>query len=299
MKMTGRLLFFDKPDRNYRVFPSDCKIIIPDVVPVTMGYSADPWNIDPEIIVGSATVIRDDKGLNCELYIDEHSKPYPTCIETGLISDKAYLGATYNPVKLDDYHSLVYRELDLVCVTIVNKEAVADYDMFATKVEPEGGRMDNYTYYKEEIEKIIRDGDRIAVKDGRVCACQDTKCNKCELNKSNTILSCKDVRKKWLNSEHDEKPKLTKDEYTLLSLINPDWYLVCEGPLSLLYLYSEKPTFDVKRQAWGGSAYKILFSFARTVPSEYFVNGDVSFSFIKNTDKEPWQVRDLLKLEVK
>ena len=67
MILEGRILLFDVVNKNRDVFPKDCKIDIPEKVPLT-------WNFNHEKVIGFAKVIKDDKGLvaRAEIMPNEH-----------------------------------------------------------------------------------------------------------------------------------------------------------------------------------------------------------------------------------
>ena len=56
IKLEGRILLFDTVNKNRDICPKDCKIDIPEKVPLT-------WNFNHEQVIGFAEVIKDDKGL--------------------------------------------------------------------------------------------------------------------------------------------------------------------------------------------------------------------------------------------
>ena len=56
MILEGRILLFDTVNGSRDIFAKDCKIDIPEKVPLT-------WNFDHEKVIGFAKVIKDDKGL--------------------------------------------------------------------------------------------------------------------------------------------------------------------------------------------------------------------------------------------
>ena len=56
MILEGRILLFDTVDKNRNRFSEDCKIDIPEKVPLT-------WNFNHENVIGFAKAIKDDKGL--------------------------------------------------------------------------------------------------------------------------------------------------------------------------------------------------------------------------------------------
>ena len=56
MILEGRILLFDTVDKNRNRFSKDCKIDIPEKVPLT-------WNFNHEKVIGFAKAIKDNKGL--------------------------------------------------------------------------------------------------------------------------------------------------------------------------------------------------------------------------------------------
>ena len=56
MILEGRILLFDEVNKNMDIFPKNCKIDIPEKVPLT-------WDFNHEQVIGFANVMRDDRGL--------------------------------------------------------------------------------------------------------------------------------------------------------------------------------------------------------------------------------------------
>ena len=56
IKLEGRILLFDTVNKNRDIFSKDCKIDIPEKVPLT-------WDFNHGQVIGFANVIKDDKGL--------------------------------------------------------------------------------------------------------------------------------------------------------------------------------------------------------------------------------------------
>lgn len=63
IKMKGRLLLFDKPTLNRTLFPKDCEITYAEKIPVIWDFRFN----DPGTVLGSGHVMRDEKGLICEV----------------------------------------------------------------------------------------------------------------------------------------------------------------------------------------------------------------------------------------
>ena len=62
IKMSGRLLIFDKPSKNGILFPKNCNLSFPEKVPITLEFSIK----DPTSILGNATISKDEHGLICD-----------------------------------------------------------------------------------------------------------------------------------------------------------------------------------------------------------------------------------------
>ena len=56
MILEGRILLFNNVNKSGDIFSKDCKIDIPEKVPLT-------WNFNHEQVIGFANVTKDDKGL--------------------------------------------------------------------------------------------------------------------------------------------------------------------------------------------------------------------------------------------
>ena len=56
IKLEGRILLFDTVNKNRDIFSKDCKIDIPEKVPLT-------WNFNHAQVIGFANATKDDKGL--------------------------------------------------------------------------------------------------------------------------------------------------------------------------------------------------------------------------------------------
>lgn len=56
MKLEGRILLFDTVNKSGDVFAKNCKIDIPEAIPLTFDFN-------PHKVIGFANVTRDDKGL--------------------------------------------------------------------------------------------------------------------------------------------------------------------------------------------------------------------------------------------
>ena len=110
-KAIGRLLLFETLLGNGSIISRDCKIDIPDKVPVSLKF----YPCEPRDIIGSATVSRDDKGLTFESDFpleysifdtsDMHDEMLPGC------------GGFYNNVKRDGTGKVTEMNLKSIMLT--------------------------------------------------------------------------------------------------------------------------------------------------------------------------------------
>ena len=148
--------------------------------------------------------------------------------------------------------------------------------------------MNNFEKYEKTIMALVRNGENIAVVDGKPVSCFETHCNQCEIH----VLGrqCKHVRKEWFDTEYVEKPKLTKQERKFCELFTyKNLYIARDNVdcYETLHCYEGKP--QKHGNQWEGRWFSIEPMMRRC---------RIEFSFIKGTDEEPWAVSDLLKLEV-
>ena len=65
IKMSGRLLIFDKPSVNGILFPKECEISFPEKCPIIYEFSTR----DPNAILGNAYISKDERGLICDVIL--------------------------------------------------------------------------------------------------------------------------------------------------------------------------------------------------------------------------------------
>ncbi|MBQ8829670.1 MAG: hypothetical protein IJ022_06225 [Burkholderiaceae bacterium] len=119
MKLTGRLLLFDKKDLNNTIFPKDCKISIPEKCPVLMEYR----RFDPSDCIGRATVERDDKGLSCDLDVWRFDPEQMRSV----FNDEIFVGGFYNGVESHNEDGIrVIDKMNLQAVSITLLPADSD-----------------------------------------------------------------------------------------------------------------------------------------------------------------------------
>ena len=161
--------------------------------------------------------------------------------------------------------------------------------------------MDNYTYYKDEIEKITRAGDHVAVRksNGELISCRSSlmHCTECKFDWHEGCGDCTRSRRNWMNTEHVEEPALTRDEKYFLSHLNPDYYIARDDS-GLLCIYSEKPIkSELFKGAWNTPDSGWWNKLTYFMPG--YLKNNIHLDFVKFDDEEPLKIGDLLKLKVK
>ena len=93
IRMRGRLLLFDTLDKAGFLFPKDCELTYPEKVPVVMYFKFN----DPTKIIGHAIVSKDEKGLICNIELDNFDRD----ILQHEFNDELYIGGYYRNTKRD------------------------------------------------------------------------------------------------------------------------------------------------------------------------------------------------------
>lgn len=114
MEIEGRLLNFETTDALGYRFSKDCKIDIPDVIPIIDKFDRSKFNA----VIGHASVLRDENGLsisgtifNEKLPLDTGIGGYFTHLKTKKVGDANIvtdcklrsIGTTNHPVSPDYY----------------------------------------------------------------------------------------------------------------------------------------------------------------------------------------------------
>lgn len=130
IKMKGRLLLFDKPTSNRTLFPKDCEITFSEKVPVIWEFQFN----DPGSVMGSGYVIRDEKGLICEVELTKNDSIIDILRDfDGVLP----IGGYYSHVKSHQDDGLrVFESGCLTCVDVTLSPVDEEYRMRV--VEEEG-----------------------------------------------------------------------------------------------------------------------------------------------------------------
>lgn len=155
----------------------------------------------------------------------------------------------------------------------------------------------NFEFYKNDSEKLIEMSGRIAIVKGKLLDCQKLiGCSECQLTLTNDsgASSCETKFLKWLYEEHVKKPILTKQEKAFLELLNARYY-IARDKNNFLFLFEEKPIKEKETSRWIDGGSNVIL----TPLFNYMTNENESlFAFISWEDEKPWNVKDLLELEV-
>ena len=121
MILEGRILLFNNVSKNGDIFSKDCKIDIPEKVPLT-------WNFNNEKVIGFANVTKDDKGLiaKAETFSNEMIgvEDLSSIFEDG----KFGAGGFYTNVKMhNNGSSIVVNEAKLREVALVSDPVNEEY----------------------------------------------------------------------------------------------------------------------------------------------------------------------------
>ena len=137
MILEGRILLFDAENKSGDVFSKDCKIDIPEAVPLTFDFN-------PHQVIGFANVTRDDKGLfaKAETFSNEiiGVEDLNSIFEDGKIG----AGGFYNLIKKHNEGSIMkVDEAKLNEVALVLKPVNEEYSFEIIEDEKERKENEN------------------------------------------------------------------------------------------------------------------------------------------------------------
>lgn len=123
IKMKGRLLLFDKPTSNRTLFPKDCVITFAENVPVVWEFLFN----DPGSVLGSGHVMRDEKGLICEVELTRTDAIIDILHE---FDGELPIGGYYSCVKSHQgNHLRVFDSGQLTCIGVTLSPVDEEYRM--------------------------------------------------------------------------------------------------------------------------------------------------------------------------
>lgn len=145
--------------------------------------------------------------------------------------------------------------------------------------------MKNKEKYAKEIVDVACSGDSIAVTKGseHIVRCSDTACSECLF----ACLNCAEEVKEWAEQEYIEKPVISKRDRAFFECIGEGIKYIARDMNGFLFVYVIKPHKLIDCWESGGiESNKSLEFFKLNLP------------MIKWSDKEPWLIEDLKKLDV-
>lgn len=146
--------------------------------------------------------------------------------------------------------------------------------------------MKNKEKYASEIIEIACKYGAVNERTGELKGCSEIICEHC-LFRERGISRCKEKMKEWLESEHIEKPVISKRDRAFLDYINANIRYIARDMDGSLYVYIRKPfkTFDF----WKVVGFEKCKSLRMV---------DIDLPMVKWSDDKPWLIEDLKKLEV-
>jgi hypothetical protein len=151
--------------------------------------------------------------------------------------------------------------------------------------------MTNYEKYKDFIIYMIGLGDHLALVGNKPKPCSKLSCEDCYFFPNRD--GCKKGRIKWLNSEYVEPPKLTKREKAFLTSLHPQFKYITRNNGGYLTMHQLKPVRNDLGDWSSADMGRNTFSLSPDHP--LFA---IDFGFITWEDNKPWEISELLKLEV-
>lgn len=152
--------------------------------------------------------------------------------------------------------------------------------------------MTEREFHAKEILDVACNGQKIALvkETGKIVNCMTLQCEKCGFAINGLPANCEETTREWCASEHIERPKLTKNEKMLLSLLDERWKYMARDQDENLFIFERRPSKDYDINIWNNTR------------SPYVSRVDVlirdSFSMVKWEDENPWSIEDLKKLPV-
>ena len=131
MILEGRILLFNNVSKNGDIFSKDCKIDIPEKVPLT-------WNFNHEKVIGFANVRKDDKGLVARAETFSNEMIGVEDLSSIFKDGKFGAGGYYSNVKMhNNTSSIVVDEAKLREVALVSDPVNDEYSFEIVKDKEE------------------------------------------------------------------------------------------------------------------------------------------------------------------
>lgn len=144
--------------------------------------------------------------------------------------------------------------------------------------------MTNFEYWKNRILEITKTGG-VSVEQGIPVEskCKEEYCDRCDFFDGKGVASCNRALIKWLYSEHEKKPELTRQERKLCEALGTGWIAADED--GTVYWYESLPMKGEHSYRNRGNVMCVS-------------NAGFHFAFMDFEGEEPWMVENLLLLEV-
>ena len=127
MILEGRILLFNNLSKNGDIFSKDCKIDIPEKVPLT-------WNFNQEKVIGFANVTKDDKGLVARAETFSNEMIGVEDLSSIFKDEKIGAGGHYTNIKIhNNGSSIVVYEAKLSEVALVLNPVNEEYSFEIVK----------------------------------------------------------------------------------------------------------------------------------------------------------------------
>lgn len=145
--------------------------------------------------------------------------------------------------------------------------------------------MKNKERYAKEIIELACSVDSIAVTKGseRIVKCSSIACSECLF----APLNCVEKIREWVEQEYIEKPVISKRDRAFLDYLRECHKFVARDKDGELFIYKTQPRKNENCCNWASDGCFNLH-----------VRFNIDFPMVKWSDKEPWLIEDLKKLEV-
>lgn len=122
---------------------------------------------------------------------------------------------------------------------------------------------------------------------GEIEACETMRCKNCMFYGLHN--SCRENRRKWLESEYIEKPVISKRDRAFLEYLKEEYKYIARDKNNVLCVYNKEPYKVEECTMWRVEQLRC-----------YILNNhfNIDLPMVKWEDSEPWLIEDLKKLEV-
>ena len=151
-----------------------------------------------------------------------------------------------------------------------------------TDYNPGVPKVTNFEHYREQLLEMANAGHDVALSNGKLCSCFNTRCDDCDWRKGE---ECSIQFIKWGFQEYKEQMKISDHEYHFLILMGSG-YIFRDNHKQLYWCENPPSKIDGLWTTQYGDVVKLSFIKA------------LEFPFIK-FEGDAWSVERLLELELK